>query len=130
MKLKRIGYYKEMPHGDDTNPSIMDYIHKKIEHKNDICKYLQSGCTLAACGSVVMDIISPEKGIIGSPDDVTDGTWMWPADLVYYVQNYNLELPSEFIETMKKNGWEIKVTLDDLDYEKIEVDGIKYSEEN
>lgn len=46
MKLKRIGYYKEMPHGDDTDPSIMDFIHKKIEHKNDICKYLQSGCTL------------------------------------------------------------------------------------
>jgi len=130
MKLKRIGYYKEMPHGDDTDPSIMDCIQKKVEHKNEICRYLQSGYTLAACGSVVMDVISPEKGIIGSPDDVTDGTWMWPADLVYYIQNNNLELPKEFIATMKENNWEIKQALNDIDFEEIEVDGFKVSEDN
>lgn len=28
MILKRQGYYKEMPHGDDTDQSIFEYIYK------------------------------------------------------------------------------------------------------
>lgn len=28
MILKRQGYYKEMPHGDNADPSILDFIQK------------------------------------------------------------------------------------------------------
>ena len=68
---------------------------------------------------VVKDIICPEKGVIGSPDDITDGTWIWPADLVYYVENYDLQLDEEFIKHMAKQSWSVPEDLiideDDID---------------
>ena len=74
---------------------------------------------MAACGNVVKDIICPEKGVIGSPDDITDGTWIWPADLVYYVENYDLQLDEEFIKHMAKQSWSVSEDLiideDDID---------------
>ena len=119
MILKRQGYYKEMPHGDDTDQSIFFFFYKKIDNKDKICNYLRNGYVLAACGSVVKDIICPEKGVIGSPDDITDGTWIWPADLVYYVENYDLQLDEEFIKHMAKQSWSVPEDLiideDDID---------------
>lgn len=38
MILYRRGYYKEMPHADETDSSMLDHIGKKIEHKEEICK--------------------------------------------------------------------------------------------
>jgi len=107
MILKRQGYYKEMPHGDNADPSILDFIHKNKVYKDEICRYLRNGFVLAACGSVVKDIIHPEKGIVGSPDDLTDGTWIWPADLAYYVENYDLKLDDAFIKHMIENSWSV-----------------------
>ncbi len=120
MVLKRQGYYKEMPHGDDTDPSIFEHIHKTIKNKNKICEYLRSGFVLAACGSVVNDVISPEKGIIGSPDDITDGVWLWPADLVYYVENYDLLPDNEFVTYMLNHNWCIPNDLE-IDEDNLEI---------
>lgn len=120
MILKRQGYYKEMPHGDDTDQSIFEHIHRKIDNKDKICDYLRNGYVLAACGSVVKDIICPEKGVIGSPDDITDGIWIWPADLVYYVENYDLQLDEGFIKHMAKQSWSVSKDLI-IDEDDIEV---------
>ena len=98
----------------------MDSIHKLSEDKANICEYLKNGYVMAACGGVVKDIIQPEVGIIGSPDDVTDRVWMWPADLQYYVERYNLLLPSEFIEHMKFNKWNCNSDVV-IDYDNLEV---------
>jgi len=120
MVLRRQGYYKEMPHGEETDPSIMDYINKNKENINLICEYLKNGYVLAACGAVVNDVICPENGVIGTPDDVTDGKWIWPADLAYYVQNYNLKLEDEFINYMIEKSWSIPKDIV-IDEDEIEV---------
>ena len=65
MILKRQGYYKEMPHGDETDQSIFEYIHKKIDNKDKICNYLRNGYVLAACGNVVK-----EEKTAATPDDL------------------------------------------------------------
>ena len=120
MVLFRRGYYKEMTHADDTDPSMLDYIGKKIEYKEEICKYLQNGIVLAACGEVVKDVLHPEKGIAGTPDDMTDGKWIWPGDLAYYVNNYNLQLDDDFVGYMLSQNWNIPKDID-IDYDDLEV---------
>ena len=76
-------------------------------------------CSLDSLHSVRVFASSPEKGVIGSPDDITDGTWIWPADLVYYVENYDLQLDEEFIKHMAKQSWSVPEDLiideDDID---------------
>jgi hypothetical protein len=120
MILKRQGYYREMPHGDDTDPSIFERLHNEDDNKDKICKYLREGYVLAACGNFVKDVVCPEKGIVGAPDDITDGVWIWPADLVYYVENYGLLLDDVFVKYMSEHAWTVPKNLE-IDEDNIEV---------
>lgn len=130
MKVRTVGYYKEMQHGFGASESIMDYLHKESELRiDDICHYLESGIEFIVSPGIVEDVVKPEKGMAGTPSTFTDGEWFWPGDLAYYVRNYKLKLPDEFIETMIRNNWEVNCTLDDLDYEEIEIDGVKIFED-
>ena len=130
MEFKTVGYYKEMPHGKDTDNSILDFINKGSQDNIDmIYQYLKSGVEFIVSPEVTHDIISPEKGTSGTASSYTDGIWLWPGDLAYYVKNYKLQLPDEFISTMAQNNWKISKTLDDMDYEEIIIDGIKMFDE-
>ncbi len=126
MELKTVGYFKEMPHGKETDNSIFDFINKE-NHDNieKIYQYLKSGVEFVVSPEVTHDIISPEKGTSGVSSSYTDGVWLWPGDLAYYVKNYNLKLPEEFISTMKQNNWQISKTMEDMDCEEIVIDGVK-----
>ena len=104
MILKRHGYYKEMPYAEPSDPSIFDSIGKKNPEKDKICRYLNNGFILAACGGVTNDIINPKNGVIGTPDEMTDGQWIWPRDVAYYVQNYDLQLNPVFIDHMRSKN--------------------------
>lgn len=121
MKLKRQGFYKEMPHGKRDDPSIFNFIQKKEnDDEEKILNYLKQGIVLVACGGVVNDIIEPDNGIAGCPDMRTDGTWLWPGDLPYYVKKYHIILDPQFIKTMRKNEWRI-IDSSQIDFDDIEV---------
>ena len=123
MNLKTVGYYKEMPHGRETDPSIFDFIHKESSKKiKKICHYLEQGTTFIVTPGSVNDIIKPENGIIGVPNAYTDGEWLWPGDLAYYVRTYALKLPDDFVETMHKNMWHNTFVLNMDEYDSITID--------
>ncbi len=122
MRLKSVGYFKEMPHGVNSKDSIYDYINKeKASDINKICTYLDGGIELIVSPGVVEDVINPERGTAGVTSTYTDGVWLWPGDLSYYVRNYKLKLPDEFIKTMEQNDW--KVRLKSVDLDGVEVNG-------
>lgn len=121
MTLRRQGFYKEMPHGDESDPSIYEFIDKNEKSEIDnICKYLKGGRVLVSCGGITQDVINPQNGSAGCPDMLTDGIWLWPGDLAYYVKQYYLKLDDEFIQTMRDNHWYIKDDID-IDFVNIEV---------
>lgn len=130
MKVKTVGYYKEMPHGGKSEDSIYDFIKKEDSaHIDNICKYLESGIEFIVSPGMAEDVIDPSKGYAGTLSTYTDGHWFWPGDLSYYVRNYRVKLPDDFIATMEYNDWTVQVTIDDLDFDEIEVDGIIISED-
>jgi len=49
----------------------------------------------------------------GPPDnemgcrDLSDGLYVWPEGFSVYVDRYNIELPDEFIEHIRENGFQI-----------------------
>ena len=121
MTLTKVGFYKEMPHAENTDPSILDCIHKAdySDETAQICSYLKNGTIYIACCGVCYDVIDQEKGVAGVPSLLTDGVWIWPGDLAYYVENYNLNLPANFIDHMKANRWSNSLTSDMLNDEDI-----------
>lgn len=36
---------------------------------------------------------------------MTDGTWLWPAALIYYLEEYHLQLPDAFLSHAREVNW-------------------------
>ena len=118
MKLRRQGFYREMPHGNEDDPSILLYIRDKSDKEERIYQYLNEGIVLVSCGGIVKDVVNPDNGIAGCPDILTDGVWMWPGDLAYYVKKYHLELGKEVVQGMEDSGWHIR-NIFGIDYDNL-----------
>ena len=90
-----IGQTREIYH-NDKYPSIMDIINKPIREKEKILRYMR-GCHIdAVAPAMLRDVINPANKI---PDlfAMSDGTYGWRSDVIYYVEKYDMDLPEEFI---------------------------------
>lgn len=105
--FSRAGFFRELHDGRGL-PSIRDAVRSE-RHPNEarIVAYLDDGLCLAACGGVQRDVLDPSPGRYTSPDMMTDGVWLWPRDLCYYVAAHGVEVPAEFVEHMRLRGWVI-----------------------
>lgn len=131
MNLKTVGYYKEMPHGRENDPSIYDFINKESEENaKAICEYLSHGMELICSPGVVDDVIQPEKGRAGVSSSYTDGKWLWPGDLSYYVSKYKLLLPEEFKKDIMASTGIPLIDFDERDFDQIIIDGKDMMEES
>lgn len=102
MKLKRVGFFQELDHGDPNGPKLADHVSDRPQPDEDrVVAYLRSGLLLIGCPGVVRDVLDNTVGPVGSPDILTDGVWAWPGDLPYYVEKYHLRLPKEFVDDLR-----------------------------
>ena len=123
--LKPVGIFKEMSYGNESDPSIKEYIGSGNEENSlRICGYLNSGVAVIVSPEVLYDVLSPSKVIAGTATAFTDGEWIWSGDLSYYVKNYNLQLPEEFLATMVRNELTVPVNVSDIDLSSISINGI------
>jgi hypothetical protein len=106
MGLIWVGFFRELPHGKPTGPSLREHL-QESGHPDEaaIVHYLNAGTTLAATGSMVDDYLDDTKKGVAHLEIATDGSWVWPRDLAYYVGAYHVRLPPEFVEHMRSNGW-------------------------
>ena len=83
------------------------------EDQNKLISYLR-------CGKE-HDYLS-SRPILQKPEDrllltqsglvLTDGIWVWPSELAYYVEVYNLQLPEEFISDIRSRDWVVPADVD------------------
>jgi hypothetical protein len=108
MKLIRVGFFRELSYGDQFGASLKEAVSKFSGA--DISKvdfYLKSGVAFVVAPGISRDILSENHGIIGSLALLTDGTFLWPSDLAYYVEKYQTDLPRELLMHMEANDWKI-----------------------
>ncbi|MFJ2191222.1 hypothetical protein ACIOJE_25380 [Kitasatospora sp. NPDC087861] len=106
MTVENLGFFREFPHGDAGGPSLLDCVAKgDARIKGLIAGYLEQGAVLATTGQRVFDVLSDEKHDAGSLAIITDGVWMWPGDLAYYVRKYNIALPESFVGHAESLNW-------------------------
>lgn len=132
MNLLRVGFYKEMPHGMAGDPSIFENINVK-QSKSELEKissYLYEGVPLIICTGLVEDVINPEKGSAGVPSFLTDGVWVWPGDLAYYVKQYMLKLPESFLSHIKDNNYKVPIVEDELELDNVKIEGCPWFDDN
>ncbi len=110
--LREAGFFREMTYGysatidDRRKPSLLESIHRLDRtDKEKITAYLTSGNVLFMAYGVSKDVLCFGK-IIGTMAILTDGIWVWPKDLAYYVEEYDVALPDDFITHMRETGWQ------------------------
>lgn len=115
MKLKKLGFYKELKYGDGSAQNMTSVMTDSIrEYEAEIIKYLSTGVLLIASSGISKDVIGKE--IIGSPDLLTDGEWCWCKDLIHYIRHYHLILPPEFVKGLVAKKFRMaKLTNEDLE---------------
>jgi hypothetical protein len=106
MALIEVGFFRELRHGRPDGPSIRDCAEPdEGPDEMAIVRYLEAGATLAATGSMVDDCLDGAKKAVAPLEIATDGRWVWPRDLAYYVGEYHVRLPPDFVEHMRARGW-------------------------
>jgi hypothetical protein len=105
--MKTVGFFRELRHGFPDGPSLRDSLYRTTV-KPEFLSYLENGYVLAVASSAAVDdVLDSEKKYVATLDVRTDGEWLWPGDLSYYVSMYQVFVPDEFISYAERNNWVI-----------------------
>jgi hypothetical protein len=126
--FSRVGFFREL-HNEPDLPSIREAV-RPTRHPDEarIVAYLEAGICLAACGGGRRDVLDPSSGLWTRPDIMTDGVWLWPGELPYYVAAYGVELPTEFVDHMRQSGWAVPVVSEAEERELLDRLGWKWQQ--
>ena len=116
--LKMIGFFKETHRFPNNNsrplPSIAEQLNRSeaiVDSK--ITDYLRSGHEVMYLGS---RRYLKEKGDLTKIDRpgflLTDGVWVWPSELPYFIESYNVMVPPQFVIHAAANNWSVPAKVD------------------
>lgn len=87
------------------------------ENEDKIAEYLDAGHEHDYLSSRPVLKNAEDRGRLDrSGLNLTDGVWIWPSELAYYVREFHLALPDDFVAHMEANAWRVPedVDCDDL----------------
>lgn len=127
--IRQFGWFREYFPSAVSMPSMAEA--ERLSAINDekplVVSYLAKGwVALQSDHEPKFDVLQHPDRVLGPPSVYTDGVWVWPAGIAYYVDQYNLWPPSEFLDHMRSNRWvvpdlsvdELKAVVDALQSQK------------
>lgn len=111
MNKKPIGQWQEhYPFNKSVVlPSIKNHINKNFKERADfkqIINYLKKGKNVLASSRIAFPNIFTGEVYSGALCYRTDGEYLWPDDLVMYMEKHDIGLPDYFIEHILKNEYQ------------------------
>ncbi len=113
MRYRKVGYFHELADHERRDQLTALRRDTAVDDESKIVDYLKSGIDAGAVMMIENDVLATSSKAIGEVLLKSDGVWIWPTSLAYYVKEYHLSLPTEFIEHMVKNDWRVP---DDAEY--------------
>ena len=109
-KMKLIGFIKE--HNSIKEAVSLDDLFTSTSESNDnvegIIKYLNSGVLLMGWMGYFIDVKT--KKLIAPDSYFTDGRWVWPSYLPYYLEMYpSMKIDPDFLAHLKNRNFELMV---------------------
>lgn len=116
--LIAFGFYCEtVPQLRRKLPSIKEAEFLDTVHplKAKILRYLEEGeINGEAFGCNVYDpFTKPPTKLTTNIPMLTDGVWIWPSFITYFINQYDLSLPDKLIEHMQNNDWRVPKVFED-----------------
>lgn len=108
--LIAVGMFRELRHGRSAARSLA-HTRRSVAGPDDerLATYLDSGHLYQRATEGTDDYFDDDIQL-GPPHLMTDGVYVWPADLPHYVRTYHVELPRAFIIHVGANGWCVPAT--------------------
>jgi hypothetical protein len=99
-EIKFVGWFSDLPHGRPDSPSISECKAKLASGSaGHLATYLDGGTVVAeTTGAILRDEIDPAHPDIGPFRTLTDGEYVWPSDLSFYVRRYRVDPGSDIAE--------------------------------
>ncbi|MFJ7125343.1 hypothetical protein [Streptomyces sp. NPDC098101] len=73
----------------------------------EVADYLASGHPLLDVTELTTDVVGGAFRVPGGSSVLTDGTFVWRADLEKYVERYRIALPEDFLRAARENGFRV-----------------------
>ncbi|WP_405551741.1 hypothetical protein [Streptomyces sp. NBC_01171] len=109
MMIKQAGFYRELGGIGDKSapaPSLRNSARAAGEWDEDrVLAYLDAGHEIFTAMGAERDVIGDDVWITGAGSLITDGTWMWPIELAYYVRRHHVALLPEFLNHIRAHGY-------------------------
>jgi hypothetical protein len=103
---QRAGFFREFRAGSPNGPSLVAACRREAwPDYAEAAEYLRGGTAVVTTGVLTDDVLSPDKKGVAPLAVLTDGAWFWPAELAYYVETYQCELPPDFVDHMRRAGF-------------------------
>lgn len=97
---------EQMPNNICSKPGndlLFDVSNDEIQLSEEILAYLEGGSPVI---SYTLALFDEEKNYIGPYHILTDGSWIWPSYIVYYLRKYKIvNFPKKFIDHIEQNGY-------------------------
>jgi hypothetical protein len=79
--------------------------------RDELLEYLRAGQPVATTTSTMDDVVDPDRGRVVPMSFRTDGEWIWPDTIAYYLENHGLVVDDDFVAHIRAAG-----TVPDLDH--------------
>lgn len=101
--------------GGESAPSLASRrLKEPYADKDQLVGYLKDGIVWGASPGVVEDAFSDSHEIAGTTSIRTDDVWWWRDDVAYYVKKYDIELPTDFVNWVRSQEYQLP-RLEDVD---------------
>jgi hypothetical protein len=88
--------------------------------REPLSKYLTE-CTSLTAGGNIPDPLDADRGLVVPVGFITDGEWAWSADWAYFVREYGVEVPQDFVDHARAAGF-VPVELSDDEADRVSED--------
>ncbi|MCP9987480.1 hypothetical protein LUX01_13080 [Streptomyces sudanensis] len=108
--MQFVGFFREMqPNPDEVfKESIFDHLTGGPSYEaSNVVRYLESGYPVFDIMEGTRDVLGGKFLVPGGSSLLTDGQYVWRNDLSYYVREYKINLPVEFLNYMRDRNFEI-----------------------
>ena len=114
--MKAIGVFKELSR--EISESALSIYDAKGQLTPSAAKkisgYLNSGIPIFDVMEGVVDPFDSSKIISGGSSLLSDGYWVWRLDLAYFVENYMVGLPDQFVANALKQKCVNQLNADEI----------------
>ena len=67
-----------------------------------VLRYLRGATVLVATSAEAVDALDPTEPRIGAMRVLTDGSWVWPSDIVHYVREHGFAVDEALLRRVRE----------------------------